>query len=464
MRYPYLLFLTLSSLVFARPRLPGLTQIPTADVLPHGMFHLSASLNYFTGYDFPQDTILNPGQLPTEIVRKPYTAGVVLGFDNRAQFGIQFGSELSASFKAYVYESSGKDLFPDVIIGARSLFSSQEGRLFWVTDNNDMRQLKNEAFLALSTNLSTSTRVHTSASVLPFADKGKESLSFGLEQYMGSGVYFGYEAFQRYNIFHHGLTALLKVKEYFLISVTLTELQTWVKQEEQWGFYLKPAEPQKDGYSSPGIKVSVSIGGWALRNERVTDRERLKKLEQQQAKTQGDLKKLIEVISENQQNIERLLRRRSEASRSEDNQVSDYLDMIKRKITSDMPYDPADIQDLRNKIIELKGSARIVLKKIVTNPATDVDHRAQACIIMGIMGRGEFTEPLLKATADPEAKVRKEAILAIGRMKLQIGMEYARTLLDDTDFAVQAAAAQAINMIKEAAGVEIQEKQQPSLP
>lgn len=429
---------------FGRPRIPSLVQVPTADLLPHGLFNAYTQMNFFTTHDMQGDS--------SQVFNYPFYFGFDLGFQNRAQFGFQYGDQVSISFKAYILEAPEELYIPDITVGARSIFGSQEGRFYGIKSDDTLDILRNEAYLALSSNISENTRVHTGASVIPGIDDGEAMIFAGVEQYLGMGMYMTYEVFNRFLQFNHQAGFILKIKNYFSFSVGLSQIQEWLVQDGKWGFYPLPEGYTSHGYNSPGIKVALSIGGYTLRSNEKTDREEMISMRSEQQEFRLDLSKMKEQVENTKLKIAQLERRDEKVKELENRQVTDYLDLIAQKLNSDIPFDPIEITSLRNQILSLPVSSLAVLKKIVTNPTTNIEHRVQACILMALSGRDEFVKPLLQATNDPEPRVRRESILALANMKLKIALEYAEILLDDTDESVVSAAKEAIRIIKAATG------------
>lgn len=440
----------------ARPRIPSLLSIPTADMLPHGLFQAHTAMTFFTVHDPEDDS--------SETFRYPFSSGVLLGFQDRAEFGVQYGDQVSLSFKAYVFEATEGLYYPDIALGARSVFGSQEGRLFAVRSNDTLDMLRNEAFIAFSLNYSENGRLHLGTSVIPSVDDGEAMFYLGVEQYMGLGVYLGYELFNRFLQINHNVNLIYKFKEAFSLSVGLTQVQYWLHSEDGWGFFVTPQEYSTNGYHSPGIKVAIAIGGFTLRNDKKTNRDQLNNIESEQQKMRIDFNDQQKKIEQVSHKVEQLERQNTRLTDIEKKQVTDYLDQITQKLNSDVPYDPREIADLRVKIIKLPPSSRSIMTRILVNPTTPIDHRVQVCIIMALSGQDEYVKPLLQATADPEARVRREAILALANMKLKVALEYAEILLDDTDESVVLAAKEAIRRIKESSGSGTTVETSPDVP
>jgi hypothetical protein len=291
--------------------------------------------------------------------------------------------------------------------------------------------------------------LHLGSSVTSTASNGQGSFFFGVEKYLGKGFYTNYETFKRFGSYRHHLTFLYKFKTYFSFSFGFSELQSWLFQNGNFGFFMAPERHTVEGYGSPGIRAAISMGGFTSSRNKKPRLTRIKKLEQQHSRVNKELAKLKDEIANSQKRISLLESGKDDNWEIEMRRIVELLDLIKAKLNSDLPYEPSEIILLQEKILELKGNTTKVLISIVNNRATDVAHRTIACLIMGKSHMEVFTPALLHATADPEPSVRREAILALGRMKLRVALQHAEELLNDIDDTVVLAAREAIKMIKD---------------
>ena len=86
------------------------------------------------------------------------------------------------------------------------------------------------------------SRVHLGFSYLNGADKSAVGLNAGLEQDLGAGAYLGYEVFERFSDFHQVLTLNWRYKDLRWVSLGLTEFQSWIRQDGEWGFFYSPTK------------------------------------------------------------------------------------------------------------------------------------------------------------------------------------------------------------------------------
>ncbi len=425
---------------FGVPRTPFPGNVPNADIVPHGRFLISGQVNHFQSVS---------GEFSPEAeneIQFPFSTGVTMGIMDRAQFGVQFGNVVSFSWKAYVVEGSGKLYWPEVSLGVRNLFSSQEATLYNVTDEWRGNWLKNESYLVFSSLLHENTRLHLGAAMPGLAKLGEGTFFLGVEQTLGLGTTISYELIERFDEYRHFFSMWFQYKSFsFLIG--LVEAQAWLMQDGEFGFFSAPNNGVPDGYGSPGLRFVVSVGGWAIRKNRKTERGKISSLELVQEKQKKKIKSLTEFMDKTEQRLARLEKKRSQTWWLENARINEYLEMLHKKINSDVPYNPKEIIDLQERILALKGNTNNILESIVTNPASDAGHRSQACIVMGISGISQFIKPLLKATEDPEPIVRREAILALGKMKVRIALAKAQELTEDLDDTVRLAAEEAIRLI-----------------
>ncbi len=428
-----------------RDRLPLLWNIPTAEVLSHGRYRLGTRMHFFgiadqaaasaTGATAPMAT--------TELeYRFPFVSEVVLGLEDRAQVGFEFGDDFSASLSAWVMRD--RQYWPDLVVGARQLFSSQEGRLYGI-DGNARDRMRGEVFIMAGKTVTPYTRIHLGGTAIGQLDDGKASVVAGVEQSLGAGFHLGYSLFQRFGHYHHDVTTTWSYGPWFSLSLSFTEFQSWVYQEERWGFFTTPAGSPRDAYRSRGIGVTVHLAGWVARSDQVSMEERLAMLERelhQERQRAGRVEQRVVRLGGAVEGLLSTQRMQDEGGAKR--QTLEYLDMIQKRKAAGALFDPEILRDLTGRIARLGQPAQRVLSDLVADPTADPGLKAQACIVMGDIQDPLFTQPLLQAVADPEPEVRKEAILALGRIGNKVAEPYARELLKDRSEPVALAARQAL--------------------
>jgi hypothetical protein len=144
---------------------PILLSMPTANVLSHYQYMLSGRFQYFTT-SVLGDTSVGSA---TETKNMTYNGELLLGVENRAELGVQYGSELSLSLKALLVR---EDVFwPDLVFGVRNVLGSPEGGLYGVTDSEILETLYGESYATAAKTFSGSSRVHAGFSYLNGANK-----------------------------------------------------------------------------------------------------------------------------------------------------------------------------------------------------------------------------------------------------------------------------------------------------
>lgn len=456
-----------SSVSVPVPRLqhnPVLIAIPDANLLMHGQYRLNGRFQYFTSSELGEvDTSMGDtagSAPPVEAQNLNYNSELLFGIENRAEIGIQYGRALSFSVKGLVWR---EDLFwPDIVFGARNLFASQEGGLYGVTSGKTLKGLQSESYLTLAKSFAGRTRAHAGVSILS-STKGYVSINGGLEQSLGAGAYLGYEVFERFSDFHQVLTLQWRYKDLVGFSLAMTEFQSWIRQDGQWGFFMTPPKNNPDGYNSPGISLSVQVLGWVPRREKRTLPERVAILEVKNAELARQVEEL-ESLKQRLAEIERhgvapmegagdsLAPSDSGAPLAEAipagpaQQAAVLLRDISVQSESDLS-DPRAIRDMMQQVTALGPQAMEVVKHTAADTAAG-SMRVHAVLIMAHSKDPGYEASLRALCADADPRIRREALSALVKLGSRAALEDAKRLLSDPDETVALAAGEAYRQLK----------------
>jgi hypothetical protein len=433
---------------------PVLLAIPAANVLLHGQYRLAGRFQYFNTSEIGSidttfgESIAGP---PSEVQNLNYSSELLVGIENRAEVGVQYGRELSFSIKALLVR---EDLiWPDLVFGARNLFSSQEAGLYGVSDESMLKNLQSESYVTVAKSFASRSRLHLGVSVLTHANKGLASVNGGLEQDLGKGAWLGYEVFERFSDFHQVLTLQWRYRNLVGFSLAMTEFQSWIRQGGEWGFFLTPSNTLNNGYNSPGISFSLQVLGWVPRREKRTLPERVAILEVKNA----ELEKQLEDMNEVKRRLEDL-EARGYAPAVDSAKVAApvvvkpmdqaglYLKAIAEKSGSDVA-DPREIRELMGKIVALGPEGAGTVKQVASDTAAG-PLRVHAVMVMSYSKDSAYIATLRALCADADPRIRRESLVALVKLGNLGALEDAKRLLSDPDATVAMAAGEAYRRLK----------------
>jgi hypothetical protein len=433
---------------------PVLLAIPTANLLLHGQYRLAGRFQYFNTSEIGVDTtfgdsIAGPA---SEVQNLNYSSELLVGIENRAEVGVQYGRELSFSIKALLVR---EDLiWPDLVFGARNLFSSQEAGLYGVSDESTLKNLQSESYVTVAKSFASRSRLHLGVSVLTHANKGLASVNGGLEQDLGKGAWLGYEVFERFSDFHQVLTLQWRYRNLVGFSLAMTEFQSWIRQGGEWGFFLTPSNPLDNGYNSPGISFSLQVLGWVPRREKRTLPERVAILEVKNA----ELEKQLEDMNEVRRRLEELEARgyapavdsaqaaAAPVATKPMDQAGLYLKAIAEKSGSDVA-DPREIRELMGKIVALGPEGAGTVKQIASDTGAG-PLRVHAVMVMAYSKDSAYIATLRALCGDADPRIRRESLVALVKLGNLGALEDAKRLLSDPDATVAMAAGEAYRRLK----------------
>lgn len=433
---------------------PVLLAIPSANVLGHGQYMLSGRFQYFNS-SLPGDTAVNPDAKAVESSMITYNSELLLGIENRAEFGVQYGKELAFSLKALLVR---EDIFwPDLVFGVRSVFGTPEGGLYGLEEDSALSALHGESYATLAKTFPSGSRVHAGISYLSGANKGLATVNLGLEQDLGAGAWLGYEVFERYSDFHQVLSLNWRYKNFLALSIGLTEFQSWVRQDGEWGFFLNPGTNSPDGYNSPGITFNLQVLGFVPRRQKHTLPERVAILEVRNVELEKRILEMQEALARARLRsgndsapgsgpvLDGGSDHRGTLSPEISKRVSGLLASAARLMAQEAS-DPAEIRTLMTTLVSIGPEGDQALRAVALDTAAGTA-RVPAVLTMAF-SRDTAHAPVLRTlTGDPDARIRREALTALTKVHPKAALEDARRLLQDSDEAVALAAGEAYRML-----------------
>ena len=454
---------TASPPLYVRPDdMPVFLNIPSADLISHGQYRLAGRFQYFTMSEPGSSDTLFKDSSSKETQSLNYSSELLFGIENRAEVGFQYGQVFSLSLKALLIR---EDLFwPDLVFGVRNLFGSQEATLYGVTDTKITKALENESYATLAKSFASGSRMHLGLSVLPDANKGFASMNAGIDQDLGRGATLGYEVFERFSDFHQILQVQWKYRNMIALSFGLTEFQSWIRQGGEWGFFLTPKQPLKDGYNSPGISISLQVLGWVPHRDKKTLPERVTALEVKNVDIERELESLVELkkqVEDLQTAVDTLplaikLNNENGTSKKEGpsmgpfsgktpfDKVQNQLRSIADKMQSDLS-DPNEIRAMMSQLISMGPGTNTSLKRIALDTSNLL--RIPAVLVMAYSKDAAYNTSLKILCSDSDPQMRREALTAYVKSGKRAALEETKKLLSDPDASVALAAGEAYRQI-----------------
>ncbi len=434
----------------SRLRSGGLLSVPSGEVVAHGQYRFVGSLQYFSASEFHLN---DSGNTDTAVTRQfNYGTEVLFGLENRAEIGLFYGQELAMSFKALLIEEDA--IWPNIVFGIRSLFGSSEADLYGVADHGIVRSLRGESFMMVAKTFALNTRLHAGASMLNGANKSLVGMNFGLEQNLGGGAFLGYELYERFSDFHQNVSLTWRFGSMFAMHLGLTEFQSWIRQRGEWGFFLAPAHAQKTGYNAPGLRFALQVNGFVPRLPQKTLSERMADLEDRDREREQKVQRLQGQIVK--MRLEQSTRPVSppapepltRAAQAPDPRsiVAAWLDSLNQGMNG-LKTDPQRLSALLARTAELPPLAKPYFAGIALDTARGVTLRLAAVMAMGHTRDSALVAPLKLVCADPDSRLRREALTALGRIGHPSALDIAKRLMNDSDAAVSLTAEEVVSVL-----------------
>lgn len=432
--------------------------IPDAAVIRHAQVRLGGDLQYFSNTEITvgDSAGSDTGSVPVF----QYQSEMTFGVDNRAEFTVAYGRELSLGLKALLVEEA--EYWPAVTFGVRNLFSSGEAQRYGVTERSLLRSLRGESYFTLGKRLTQSTRAHLGMNLLNGANKNPYGLHGALDMDLGAGAALTYEFFERFSDFHQNLGFSWGLGSRLGAMLTLTEFQSWVRQKGEWGFFATPAHTLDNGYNSPGVRFSLWVNGFMPSTRRRTQHERITVLEQENRGLREDMERLEQqwLAVKIQQEA---MRPQTAVRPSEAEAEAEYRLLVEAYRAE--PMDPAAVAARLEALQGLGRAAVPFLQRMALDPTASSDHRLPAVLAMAQSENPAFGPTLLTVAGDPDPLLRREAAMAMLKLRPPEGLEALEILSRDADKAVALTAQEGLKVWKNTANAVLSpeaEKKSPS--
>jgi hypothetical protein len=429
---------------------PVLLSMPTANVLGHGQYMLSGRFQYFTSSVIGDTAGGSADEDAAQARNYTYVSELLLGVENRAEIGVQYGRELSFSIKALLVR---EDVFwPDLVFGVRNIFGSPEGGLYGLEAGPTLRGLRGESFVTVAKGFPSGSRTHLGVSYLTGSGKGQATVNAGLEQDLGAGAYLGYEVFERFSDFHQVMSLNWRYKGFVAMSLGLTEFQSWVRQDGKWGLFLTPGKSRTDGYNSPGITFSMQVLGWAPRRQKRTLPERVASVEVRQVELERRVLELQEELLKARR--EAPLAPAAPAPTPASEPAADagwvkataaLLKVVEERLKAD-PSDPGEVRQAMTAIVTQGPDGAEALRALAADTGAG-SLRVSAVLTMGFSRDSTHAPALRSLCGDKVPRIRREALTALMKLDSKAALEDARRMVKDPDETVALAAGEAIRIL-----------------
>lgn len=424
-----------------------LLSLPSANVLGHYQYMLAGRFQYFnTSIPSADDSATLE-----QVTNMTYDSELLLGIENRAEVGITYGHALGLSIKALLVR---EDIFwPDLVFGVRNILGSPEAGLYAVEDQDLIQALLGESYFTLAKNFPSDSRMHFGLSYLSRAEKGNVGVNVGIEQDMGGGAYLGYEVFERFSDFHQVLSLHWRWKDFLGVSLGLTEFQSWIRQDGEWGFFYSPSKARPDGYNSPGITLNLQISGHMPRRQKRTLPERVAIMEVRNAELERRLGEMQEALIRSEARVMDAPcgpcgESEGEAG-SADLRVREKVRALLQSAADRMAEEITDAEGVRKimyTVVTLGPAAAEALR--LTAQDTGAGAQRIPALLTMAFSRDASHGPALRALfGDKDATIRREALNALTKVQPESALEDARRLLQDPDETVAMAAGEAYRML-----------------
>jgi hypothetical protein len=435
-----------------------LLAIPSANMMRHAQYELSGRFQYFTSSEF--GAAGDSGALDTsEVQNLNYSSEFLVGIENRAELGVQYGKEISFSVKALLVQ---EDLFwPDLVFGIRNIFGTQEGTLYGLEDYGTRKQLRGEAYVTMAKSFPSRSRVQFGLSVLNALNKGLANINAGVEQDIGAGAFVGYEVFERFSDFHQVLTLQWRFRNIVALTVGMTEFQSWIRQQGRWGFFLAPEKPLPDGYNSPGLTASLQVLGWVPKRSKRTLPERVAALESQNAQLQKDMQDMHNEMARMSAQAKAsedasaravamaLAHAQAQETEGRGNDALQRVRVMVRSISEKMASDLTDPQEIRGLMAKIAGmgpDGSEALRQIAADTSVG-NLRVCSILVMAFARDSSQVQTLRSLTRDRDPSIRREALNALVKIGNHAALEDAKRMTLDPDETVALAAGEAYRML-----------------
>ncbi|MGL1903070.1 MAG: HEAT repeat domain-containing protein [Fibrobacterales bacterium] len=407
----------------------ALPNIPTAELLGHGMYQVKGQLSY--------GTINKEGNDETIY---PYNTGVYFGLFNRGEVGINYGRSVSLFLKAQILRE--ETFLPSLSFGAQDVLASREAHFYGVPDSvhNDF---EGQVFVALTKNILGMTKFHTGVTIAPDLNQGSADMYVGVEQTLLSGFSIDIEAYQRKEKWHQSLGLSWRYHNDFRISVGMAEVTEWFYQNEEIGFYTSAEPTNTSLFNTPTLYASISISGWMKEDETSTMTMQLDQLEQKQKAILTTNDNVTARLNRAEEQLLSLVGPKAEEMRIQEKEIESIIKEIIALYKSPA-YDPKKIQSLQDSILSFKDASIRTLTNLTEQQTIDPDFRIHAIKIVGYSKSAAFVPPLKAALRSTHTEVKREAIFALSHIGTRGAYNAIKPMTQDSDLQVVETAKQVL--------------------
>lgn len=441
-RYGFILLICLANLTFA-----GILN-PNAHMLQHGEFELTGTL------------VTNQTTVDEELQRQwPFVTSLEIGVLDRSTFGIQYGDGVSLMGKTLIFEEEG--WVPSMALGFRHLFHSQEAHVFQVEDDNK-EDWENDIYLQFSRSLESGTSIQGGVNILSALGDGGASPFWGIDWRVMPNLSLDYQAFIREEMAHHNLGLSYVEGGKFAVSLGFLEVQEWLSQDGQLGFFASPERPRTDALFAPGVYFQISIRGLMSKANRSTTQLRLKDLEDRQQKLRDSLSYLRNRLSRTEMLLSEITGPRVVFEEEDETAAAVILDKIVQTYRA-TPDEVTLLRSLQDSLLAMGEASDAVLTSLAEHPATDDIYRETVIKIMGNSKRKKFAGSILPHLNHSKIIIRREALISLGKIADLSTLDEVRKLTQDKDPIVKIIAEQVVQkIIEKAKEIDAENTNQPS--
>ncbi len=411
----------------------ALPNVPTAELLGHGMYQVKGQLSY--------GTVNTSGENETIY---PYNTGVYFGLFNRGEVGINYGQNVSLFLKAQLFRE--ESFLPSLSFGAQDILASREAHFYAVPDSlqNDF---EGQVFIALTKNIFDITKIHGGVTIAPDLNKGSADLYFGLETNLIAGLSIDFEAFQRQQDFHQSLGISWRYENDFRVSFGMAEVNRWFYQNDEIGFYTEPEPAHDNLFDTPILYASISISGWMKEDETSTMAMQIQNIEKNQVSILSSSDDVTARLNRVEGQLLSLVGPKAEEMRLKEKEIEL---IIKEIITlyKSPAYDPKKIQMLQDSVLSFKDASIRSLTNFTEQQTVDQNFRIHAIKIVGYSKSAAFIKPLTAALRSNHTEVKREAIFALNRIGTPEAYSAIEPMTRDSDLQVAETAKQVLGSIQ----------------
>jgi len=220
------------------------------------------------------------------------------------------------------------------------------------------------------------------------------------------------------------------------------------------GFRATPAERRGDAWNAPGLYFSVSLAR-AIGTEQ--DRSLQMSVDRMQREVvlhRDSLAQVQQRLALVEEQLSLLTGPRVEFRKASEEAAAKLVDRIVATVAQP-DYDLDQVRAQQDTLLAMGPPAELVLIRLAEHPATASAYRESVLRIMGASRSRQFTVVLLKNLDNPQGVVRREALIALGRIGDMGARDRVRDLVADRDSLVGAVARQVLKTLDSQGTMEL---------